>query len=210
MLSFLRVKFFQFIEHLHQQGFLPACRFAVYHKEEDVPVVKELDDLPPLKAPEEGLELVEVAPQDCADKTFEHPLRSREERCELYFRNGYCGLAMLREGRPVGDLWYVSTLTARTPPIHPDVQRFKLNLAEDEVYMFDMHVAFDHRGEGLATFLMASALHYLHGKGYRKAYGYYSKANIPALWVHRMIGFKELPHFIIRRFLLYRIAKEKD
>lgn len=210
MLTLLRLKYFQFLEHWQQKGFLSACRFALYHKDEEVPVVKELDNMPPVKDPGKGYQLVEVTPENFSSRSFRYPLRSREERTGLYFQYGYCALAIVRDGLAVGDLWYVSRSTARAANIHPDVQRLEFDLADDEVYMFDMHVGSDQRGGGLATFLLSSALHHLHGKGYRKAFGYYSADNVPALWVHRLLGYKELPHFIIRRFLLYRTARAKN
>lgn len=209
MLSLLRVKYFQFLEHWHQEGFLSACCFTLYHQDEEVPVMKDLTALPPVKVPEEGLHLIEVTPESFSHQTIKYPLRSRQERVELYFSKGYRGLAMVRDGKAVGALWYVSRDMARTPEIHPDVQRFKIDLADKEVYMFDMHVGAEQRGGGLATFVLNSALHHLYDKGFHKAYGYYSAGNIPALWVHRLLGYKELPHFIVRRFLLYRTARAK-
>ncbi|APG26931.1 hypothetical protein A7E78_03225 [Syntrophotalea acetylenivorans] len=210
MLSLLRVKYFQFIEHWHQEGFLSACCFALYHRDEEVPVVRSLTDLPPLKGAEEGMHLVEVTPENFSPQAFKYPLRSRQERVDLYFQKGYRGLAMVHDGRAIGDLWYVSRGTAKTPEIHPDVQRFKIDLADKEIYMFDMHVGAEQRGGGHATFLLNSVLHHLYGKGYHRAYGYYSATNIPALWVHRLLGYQELPHYIMRRFLLYRTAQVKD
>lgn len=63
MLSLLRVKYFQFLEHWRQAGFLSACSFTLYHQDEEVPVVRDLTALPPVKVPEEGLTLIEVTPE---------------------------------------------------------------------------------------------------------------------------------------------------
>ncbi|OEU61272.1 MAG: hypothetical protein BA870_08745 [Desulfuromonadales bacterium C00003094] len=210
MLSMLRVKYFQFLEHWHQDGFLSACCFTLYHQDEEVPVVKDLTVLPPMKDPEDGLVFIEVTPESFSPQTIKYPLRSRQERVELYFQKGYRGLAMVRDGKAVGDLWYVCREIARTPELHPDLLRFKIDLADKEVYMFDMHVGAEQRGGGLATFLLSSALHHLNDRGYQKAFGYYSAKNIPALWVHRLLGYQELPHLIMRRFFLYRTAQIKD
>lgn len=210
MLSLLRVKYFQFLEHWRQAGFLSACSFTLYHQDEEVPVVRDLTALPPVKVPEEGLTLIEVTPESFSPQTINYPLRSRQERVELYFGKGYRGLALVREGKVVGDLWYVSRDMAQASEIHPDVQRFKIDLADKEVYMFDMHVGAKKRGGGLATFLLCSALHHLNDRGYQKTYGYYSAKNIPALWVHRLLGYKELPHLIMRRFFLYKTAHIKE
>lgn len=210
MLSLLRLKYFKFLEYWHQHGFLSACCFTLYHKDEAVPVAKDLNAIPPVKVSEEGLHLIEVAPDTFPSMVFKTPLRNCQERAEIYFRRGYRVLALVREGTVVGDLWFVSRKTARTPGIHPDLQRLKIDLADDEVYMFDMHVSSQQRGGGLATHLLSSALHHLHNRGYCRAWGYYSAYNIPALWVHRLIGYQEFPHFILRRFFVYRTARAKD
>lgn len=209
MVSLLQTKFFQFREHWRHDGFISACRTALYKEEEAVPVEKDLNSLPPLKGPEDGLHLVDITPKTFSSLSLEYSLRSRRKRAESYFRRGYRGLAMVRNGKVVGDVWYVSCTSSRLPEIHPHVKWFGFNLSENEVYMFDMQVVTDQRGGGLATFFMNSCLHYLRSKGYQKAFGYFNAINIPALWVHRLIGFREFPHFIIRRIFFFETGRPK-
>ncbi|OEU51930.1 MAG: hypothetical protein BA871_16205 [Desulfuromonadales bacterium C00003096] len=209
MLSLLRLKYFKFREHQNQHGFLSACGFTLYHMDEAVPVAKDLNDIPPVKASAEALHLIEVAPDAFSAMVFKTPLRNCRERAEIYFRRGYRVLALVSDETVVGDLWYVSRSTALTPGIHPDLQRLNIDLGDNEVYMFDMHVSSQQRGGGLATHLLSSALHHLHDRGYSRAWGYYSAYNIPALWVHRLIGYKEFPHYILRRFFVYRTVRVK-
>jgi GNAT superfamily N-acetyltransferase len=211
MLSLMRNRFFQFLEHWRQKGLLSALLFVIYKEEEAVPVVKDLKQLPPVKVPQEGFRLVDVTPETFPALALVYPLRSRRERTGKYFRRGYRALAMVGEGnKVVGDLWYVSRGSARTSKIHPHVRWFGLDLSEDDVYMFDMHVVSDQRGGGLATYFLKSALHHLHSGGYERAYGYFAAQNTPALWVHRLIGYRELPHFLVRRVFFYETARAKD
>lgn len=209
MLALLHIKYLEFREHWQKGGFLSACRRALYKEEELVPVVKILEELPPLKVPAEELRLVEVTLRTLSSMQLEYSLSSRRKRAEYYFRRGYRGLAMVLEGKVVCDVWYVSCASSKTLNIHPHVKLFGINLSENEVYMFDMHVDPDKRKRGLATFFMSSCLRYLHNKGYQKAFGSFVVNNTPALWVHRLIGYRELPHFIVRRIFLYETGRPK-
>ncbi|PLX82015.1 MAG: hypothetical protein C0617_15255 [Desulfuromonas sp.] len=204
------IKYHQFCEHARKEGFGAALRFSFYKYEEAVPVEKSLAELKPLKKPPtDGLQLLDLGPEEFFESPIFYPLRSRRERAASYFRRGYRTVAMIRNGKVVGDLWYVSRDAARTPEIHPHVKWFGIDLGPDEVYMFDMHVVADERGEGLATYFMGSVLHHLQKRNVRKAYGYFAAHNTPALWVHRLVGFRELSRFTVRRFFLYETAKAK-
>ncbi|MEZ4485645.1 MAG: GNAT family N-acetyltransferase [Syntrophotaleaceae bacterium] len=210
MMTLLRLKYFKFLEYWHQHGFLPACCFTLYHKDEAVPVAKDLSSLQPAKVSEEDMQLVELTPDIFSSTVFKTPYRNCPARAKVYFRQGYRCLALMQHDSAVGDLWYVSRSTARTQGVHPDLHRLRIDLADNEVYMFDMHVSSQQRGGGLATNLLSSSLHYLRREGYSKAWGYYSAHNIPALWVHRLIGYQEFPHFILRRFFVLRSARAKN
>ena len=118
--------------------------------------------------------------------------------------------AMVRDGVVIGDLWYVSRATSRAPRLHPHLQWFGIDPGPDEVYMFDMQVDPNERGNSLTTWFLTSVLFKLRENGYNKAYGYFAAQNVPALWVHRLIGYEEKPHFVVQRFLLYETAHAKD
>ena len=209
MFSLLLVKYFEFREHWQQKGFFSACCRALYKEEEFVPVEKDLNSLPPLKPPKEELRLVEINPDTFSSLQLEYSLRSRRKRAEYYFERGYRGLAMVHGEEVVGDVWYASCAYSQIPEIHPHVKWFGLNLCENEIYMFDMHIDSPQRGGGLATFFLNSCLHHLHSKGYQKAFGCFDPQNTPALWVHRLMGYREFPHFIVRRFFLYETGQPK-
>lgn len=211
MKTLLRIKYFQFIEHYRQAGFLSACWFTLYKCEEAVPVVKNLATLRPAKAPGGALPvLLDLGPDNFYSHDLHYPLRSRRERAERCFRLGYRTFAMVRDGVVIGDLWYVTRATARTPRLHPHLQWFGIDLGEHEVYMFDMHVDQKERGNSLTTWFLTSVLFTLRDKGFDKAYGYFAAQNVPALWVHRLIGYEEKSHFVVQRFLLYETAHAKE
>ena len=210
MLTLLRIKYFQFIEHWQQHGFLAACQFSLYKCEEAVPVVRNLATLRPAKPPNGTLPvLLDLGPDNFSSYDLHYPLRSRRERIERCFRLGYRSFAMVRDGVVIGDLWYVAHAT-HTPRLHPHLQWFGIELGEHEVYMFDMHVDAKERGNSLTTWFLTSVLFTLRDKGFDKAYGYFAAQNVPALWVHRLIGYEEKSHFVVQRFLLYETAHAKE
>ena len=210
MLSLLRIKYLQFLEHAREKGCFSALAYTFYKYEEAVPVEKDLATLKPLpESSETDLRLLELGPENFAGHSLVYPLPSRRERVERYFDRGYRALAMVRGNEVVADLWYVTRQNARTREIHPNVRCFRIDLGPDMAYMFDMHFLPGQRGGGAATYFMGSALHHLRGRGITRAYGYFSAHNTPALWVHRLLGWRELPRFELRRFFLYENARLK-
>lgn len=211
MIATLRIKYLQFLEHRRQEGLLSACRFTLYKYEEAVPVEKELSTLRPVKAPAGGApELVELGPENFHSLSLTYPLRSRRERAGNYFARGYRSFAMVREGKVLGDLWYVTRQSARAETPHPHLGWFGIDLGPQQAYMFDMYVHPTERGNALTTWFLGSVLHELRRRKVEKVYGYFAAQNVPALWVHRLIGYHERPRFIVRRFLLYETAQAKN
>ncbi len=211
MSSLPRLKYLQFTEHCREKGFLSACKFTLYKCEEAVPVEKDLSTLRPVKLPAGAVpELVDLGPENFRERALNYPLGSRRERAERNFRLGYRSFAMVREGRVVGDLWYVTRATAKTGRIHPHLQWFGIELGPNDTYMFDMQLYSADRGNALSTWFLGSVLHAMRSRGHAKAFGYFDARNIPALWVHRLIGYRELSHHIVRRVFLYETARAKS
>ena len=211
MRSLLRTKYFQFLEHWRQTGFWSACKTTLYKSEELVPTQRDLDSLPSVTLPKgENLQILDLGEADYYSQNLSYPLRSRRERAENYFRRGYRTFVLVQDGRVLCDLWYVTRATGRIPFLHPHVKWFGLNLADDEVYLFDMQMEVGQRGAGLSTAFHGRVLQMLRDRGFRKAYGCYVAKYIPALWMHRLIGYQELPHCQVRRFFLFANGKVKN
>ncbi|WP_242335978.1 GNAT family N-acetyltransferase [Anaeromyxobacter sp. SG66] len=210
MTSAWRFRYLQFREYARDHGLAAACRFALHRSEEAVPIEKDLSALKPVAAPPgPGLELFEIGPENVDRFALDHPEESRGARVKRYLERGYRTLVMTRGRKVIADYWYVGRRTARTRGIHPHLRWFGIDLGEDDVYMFDMHLAADERGGGMATYFMSRALHHLRAAGVRRAYGYYDAGNLPALWVHRLLGYRELPRVTIHKFLWLETAFPK-
>jgi len=200
MLRQLRTKAGQFVERARRTGFRHAVQLTVHRVEIAVPTMKDLTDLRPPKAPlEPDLELTEVVSEAQLD-SYEYPLASRRTRGRMYLRRGYRAIAVVRDGVVLGDIWY-TTATGPGKP-HPHPKWFGFHLGSDGAYLFDLYVLEDVRKTVSMPFLH-HALKFLADSGYTRAYGYYDRENIPALWFHRMLGYKEFPPVVLERFLVF-------
>jgi GNAT superfamily N-acetyltransferase len=200
MLRQLRTKAGQFIERSRRTGLRHAVELTLHRVEIAVPTMKDLTELKPPKAPlEPGLELIEVASETQLD-SYEYPLVSRRTRGRMYLRRGYRAIAVVRDGVVLGDIWY-ATADGHGKP-HPHPAWFGFHLGTDGAYLFDLYVLEDVRKAVSMPFLH-HALEYLAERGYTRAYGYYDRENIPALWFHRMLGYKEFPPVVLERILIF-------
>ena len=66
------------------------------------------------------------------------------------------------------------------------------------------------RGKNLAVPLQRNLHITLKSEGYKKLYGYFWNDNIPAMWMHRMLKFKELPRRRVSRIFIIKWAKWID
>jgi hypothetical protein len=74
--------------------------------------------------------------------------------------------------------------------------------------MFDMFVVPESRGSATTNHLLGSALNHLKESGYSGVYGFYEKNNLPALWTHRVFGYKEMAKRRITRIPYYSRSEE--
>ncbi len=209
MIPFLRTKYFQFVEHSRQQGFWSACKNTLYKYEEMVPTAMDLDSVKPAPAfDNEDLSILELGPENFFSCQLDYPLKSRFERARVYFPRGYRTFVLVEKERHViGDMWYVSRESAQSPDVHPHVKWFGLDFGDRDIYGFDLQINADQRGGGLATAFHSRVLEMLRERGFRRAYGCYVAGNLPALWMHRLIGYRELPRCIVRRYFLYDVPE---
>jgi GNAT superfamily N-acetyltransferase len=87
---------------------------------------------------------------------------------------------------------------------HPDLQWLGINLEKNQVYSFDLFLDPQKRGDNAAAYLQSSFLEHLKEKGIRKVYGYFWSDNIPALWVHRQLKYRELNSVTVNRFFFIK------
>ncbi len=208
LLLLLHIKYLQFLEHREKEGFLSALRLSLYKKEELVPVVRDLGALgPPGDALKNaGLQVEEFGPRDVGWTNAVFPLPSRNKRAFRYLNMGYRAFVLRRGDRIIGDLWYVPQGSSVR---HRHMDWFHFDSCPEAVYMFDMHVQENERGKSVTTHFLRCVLNKLKEKGVEKAYGCFVADNVPALWVHRVVGYEELPRVLSKRFFLFETARAK-
>lgn len=156
--------------------------------------------------PESGERLIEIRP-DLVGGVLTYPFKSRLLKAQNYLDRGYRGFAMVSGDGVSGDIW-CATARESNGLLHPDEAWLNIRSGRGEVYSFDMYVNPRKRGSvkgsNLAVALQNGALHQLRRDGFTKAYGFFWADNIPALWVHRTMHWKELRRVMASRFIFSR------
>lgn len=129
-------------------------------------------------------------------------------RARRYLKRGFRGVAAVRDGQVIGDVWAVTRSSTRLSYVHGDLRRLGIRLEEDEAYMFDMYIEPEHRGLALSTSLFRAAYRPLVARGVATAKGYYAVGNLPALWMHRVMGYREVGRVKVREILGMRTRYE--
>jgi GNAT superfamily N-acetyltransferase len=176
---------------------------------------KDLSSLRPVKDSLEqaGLKLVEITSGALMrGQTVQNALiysdEGRRRTAMGYLEKGYCGVALVRGKEVSGDIWYTSACNHKKGTVHPDLKWLRMECGDNDVYAFDMYVYPGKRGGNVANLLQNGALHEIRKNGYARAYGYYWAENIPALWVHRTLQWKELKRVKVTRFLWLQYSHE--
>jgi GNAT superfamily N-acetyltransferase len=212
MLRSLRTSYHQFAEHWAESGLSRALKLSLFKREQTIPVVKDLTQLKPIKGDPDrrGLELLEIDSMEIIESEgWMFGLNSRRERAASYFEQGFRAFAWVKDRHIVAEIWSETRNPSGSPARHPHVEWFGITLGDEDVYLFDMYVLPDKRGGAIATDFMSCILHHLRNNGFARAYGCFAADNVPALWVHRMLGYEEFPPVLIRRFLLFETATSK-
>jgi ribosomal protein S18 acetylase RimI-like enzyme len=158
-----------------------------------------------LAGPASSPEIIEVAADANAERYLsllrraEGTLGTRKAR--HYLRRGFRGFAALREGQVVGVVWSVRPAESKLGWVHEDLRWLRLRLADDEAYMFDMFIEPEHRGLAMCTALFRAGFRAMRARGVGNVKGYYVRDNKPALWMHRMAGYREVGRVHVRRIL---------
>jgi hypothetical protein len=206
MLKLILVRFNQFFETWKSEGFSSVWRKAFFINKVVLPAVKDLSSLPPLKvsAKTGDVRFVEIQDERFSGESVRFPSRSRELRVPKNLKKGYRGFAIIKGEDVIGDMWYCTGEGPNPTAKHPDLEWFEwfgVTLGDKDVYMFEMYVKPQERGGWMVNILHWNALKALREKGFEKVYGYCTADNVPALWVHRTLGYKEVGRFKMHRLM---------
>jgi GNAT superfamily N-acetyltransferase len=178
-----------------------------------ITVEKDLSSLRPLNdlLVQADVQLVTITPDVLTQNTksqqsLVYPDEERRKKAMKYLEKGYRGIAVVSGNEVSGDIWYTSACSQKKGTVHPDLKWLKMKCGDKDAYAFDMYLHPGKRGRNLANLLQNGALHEIRKGGYGRALGYYWAENIPALWVHRTLQWKELRRVKVTRFLSLRYS----
>lgn len=197
------------IEVIKQQGFVEFLKETFHFNREIVVTYKNLEeDLNYDKyVMNNNYKFLELSKQNIDDYDLNFTMKSRQMKANSLVEQGYHCFCLVDGNNVLGDIWYFSYDNNYARDNHRDLDYLRITLQPKEAYMFDMHVLKDKRGGDLVKILLANALLELKENECAKVYGYYVSNNIPALWVHRIFGYKEIMKYKTNRFLFYRASQ---
>ncbi|QXE89463.1 GNAT family N-acetyltransferase [Geomonas subterranea] len=204
MLLYCKMRLVQASEMVLTGGWRTLLRDVFYLNRVAVPVEIALDSLRPVtdfkRPPDESV--LELSTELLAQRRLVYRFQSRYLKALNYLGQGYRGFALVKGETVAGDIWCADRRQETRATAHPDELWLGIQCAPGEAYTFDMFVDPAHRGGNLAAALQNGTLHLLRKRGITKAYGYFWADNLPALWVHRTLRWRELQRVRASRVLL--------
>jgi GNAT superfamily N-acetyltransferase len=210
MLESIKLIYHQVIEAFAEGGVRNIFRPRVFWNRLATPVVMELSTNLPLTGHLQNtdFQFVEITMEDLQAGRCSFAIPSRGIKALRNLKRGWCGFAITKDSTVVGDVWCVKPGKDGKRISHSDLKMLGIICEEGDAYAFDMFIAPEFRGKNLAVPLQKSLQATLKMEGCQRVYGNYWNDNLPALWMHRMLKFKELPKRRISRFFF--LVKSKD
>jgi len=204
---------YQVLESIQELGWRATFNEMIYlQPKEAVLMQKEVNDLTPLRRTElqNELSLISINKHNFSSLNLKYNLKNRYFKTLQNLRSGYVGYCLTKNGTVLGDLWCAFSNNGSTT-VHPDVKLLGIKIGDKDVYGYDMYLSKRERGNSsVASLLLGGVLHDLKQKGYLSLKCYVMADRTPALWIHRVLGFKELGRCDCQRIIFYRKFKRKE
>jgi GNAT superfamily N-acetyltransferase len=202
------VAYYQALEAFKQERLKGVLRPRFFWKRKATPVVMDLSVvvLPADIRSTFGYQFDELNMGNLVEEKLLFLVPSRGVKALRNLKRGWRGFALIQGNIVVGDLWCVVPSADGTRAAHPDLAMLGITCGAKDAYAFDMYISPAYRGENLAAPFQRSLQAVLKAEGWNKVYGYYWDDNLPALWMHRILKFKELPKRQVSRLLFYQKA----
>lgn len=213
MLTSTRIRWHQFLELAREKSAAEAFRKAigccVRLNRIVVPVYLDLSAVKqPRSEQAPSFEFLVLDRENAATLSGMNRVCSRRLKGTYNTASGYYAYAVASEGTIIGDIWCASPRNIEGCRLHPDLDWLGITCGANEAYLFDMYVTPGSRGKVASGYLLAHALNHLKGLGLERVYGFYEKENLPALWMHRLFGYRELPNRKVSCVLHYKRSEE--
>jgi hypothetical protein len=126
-------------------------------------------------------------------------MRGQWAKCCSYLDNGYRVLLAEMEGQIVGHIWWHDHRLDRAQ-LHPQLLRYGLELKPGEVWSFDLWLLERYRGGGGSNDFFALFRQHLRQAGYARVWGSVDSAYLPAVWLHKIQGYRAVKTVEARLF----------
>jgi GNAT superfamily N-acetyltransferase len=169
---------------------LDRLRDVVYRRADHLVILKSLSDCTPagvLSADDMQVVRAERRHLPSVAEFDRRHCNSRATRRHAHLGKGLDAFLAFVGQELAGQIWWVAPDGGRT---HVDVRRLGLPLQDDDAYAFDMFVAPEHRGHGMASRFLAAASEQFDALGFRRVWGFVDASNVPARWLYSTGGWR--------------------
>jgi hypothetical protein len=208
VLDKIALRFQEVVEAFREGGIKNLLQKRFFFNRTLMPCEMDLVALPEIENPllENPYRMVPLTMKLVDDSNLEFAVRNRRLKAKCNLRKGLNAYALIKDNLVVGDIWCDCPSSLDEKVHHPDLDWLSIENKPGEVYAFDMFIDSNERGNNLAGPFMKSFLYVLKERGFRKTYGYYWCDYLPALWMHRLLKFKERGRLKTWQFLFVRGA----
>lgn len=208
MLEKFLTAYYEVMESLKREGMKGLLRKRIYRDRIATPVemilskAPDLADLPVIP----DYKFVELTLDQVKTRQWNYAVPSRFYKAFGNLKKGWRSFAFVKDNVVIGDIW--CTIPGAGHQVnHPDIAMLGIRAQAGEAYAFDMLIDPAYRGKNLAAPLQRSLQAALKAEGCPKVYGFFWDDNLPALWMHRMLKFKELPKRQVTRIFIIQSAR---
>jgi hypothetical protein len=204
MFEKISLGFCLFREALAEDRLLHLFRQQIFRDRIATPTVMNLTNLQfDISKLNTDYRFIELKLDDLISQKWSYAVPSRRIKAQRNLKRGLRGFAVAEGSVIVGDVWCVAGCDG-SPAKHPDLSMLGIECNQKEAYAMDMLISPTQRGNNLAVPLQRYLQVTLKSEGYVKVYGYYWNDNTPAMWMHRMLHFEELPKRKVARFIFLK------
>lgn len=207
-ITYCKMRLFHIAETIRFNGIAYLLHEIVYRNREAILVEKDLSSviLPEDALRQANVQIEEITQTVIANHALKFPVKNRLLKAIHYLDKGYAGFALVSGNEVLGDIWYAAAPTAQGGALPPDVKWLGIRCDDNYAYTFDMYLNPRKRGGNMAPLLQLGLLNELKKKGFSRAFGYFWSNNIPALWVHRMLKWREHAKIKVTRFFFIKFV----
>lgn len=211
MFRWMLMTYYQVRQALEEGGLRNLIRTRVFRQRLATPVEMDLSTLPAFRTFEgSDYQFIELTRDELCTGRWSFVEPSRRFKASGNLRKGWRSFILVKGSTVVADIWCITRYKDGNPITHPDLDMLGIHCAEGQAYAFDMFIDPGFRGKNLAVPLQRSLHSLLKTEGCRKVYGFYWDDNRPALWMHRMLKFRELPKRQVSRFFSLQNTRALD